>query len=242
MHALIDDFTQLMPYLDGSLFDENMVIKYASDADVGFRDDILVDLCRGKRVLHVGCCDHITLIGDKIAQNLWLHGLITSCSESTVGIDIDSEAIVAASRISGLDNMFAGDVTSSQIMGEVAGRKFDVALLGEVLEHIPNPANFLTRLRENYGDCFSHIVVTVPNAFRGGNIRGVLNNVETVNSDHRFFFTPYTIAKVALDAGFRPQEIRMATFTRAGRAKSALLKRKPLLAEDIVFMGSHRSK
>lgn len=242
MPPLIDDFTQLMPYLNGRAFDENLVIDYASEADVGHRSDILVDLCRGKRVLHVGCCDHVPLIAEKIAKNEWLHGLITRCSESTIGVDIDPVAVIEASRTSGLDNMFAGDLTSGDSIAEVTESSFDIALLGEVLEHIANPVSFLTRLREKYGHCFSQIIITVPNAFRGGNIHGVFKNTETINSDHRFFFTPYTIAKVALDAGFQPEEIRMATFTRAGRAKSALLKRKPLLAEDIIYIGRHRSE
>jgi hypothetical protein len=111
-------------------------------------------------------------------------------------------------------------------------------VFGEVVEHIPNPVSFLSRFRENYGDVVDQIVITVPNAFRGGNIKGILKNVETINSDHRFFFTPYTIAKVAIDAGYAPVEVKMATFMRAGKLKSMLLRRLPLLAEDIIFIGA----
>ena len=145
-----------------------------------------------------------------------------------------------ASRISGLTNIFAGDITSDVTIEQISSKSFDIALFGEVVEHISNPVSFLSRFREIYGDSFRDLIVTVPNAFRGGNLRGIFRNTETINSDHRFFFTPYTIAKVALDAGFLPKEIRMASFTRASRAKTLLLNRKPLLAEDIIFIGSHR--
>jgi hypothetical protein len=238
MSSIMTDFTSIFPYLAGTKFNENMAVTYSGRMDVRYRSDVLVDMCRGKRVLHVGCCDHVPLIKKKIDHRDWLHGLITECSEYTVGVDIDQDAVREASRISGLDNMVSGDVTSGKKIEQISGRKFDIALFGEVVEHIPNPVSFLGRFRENYGDVVEKIVITVPNAFRGGNIRGILNNTETINSDHRFFFTPYTIAKVALDAGYSPNEIRMATFKRAGTMKTMLLRRLPLLAEDIIFTGS----
>jgi hypothetical protein len=145
-----------------------------------------------------------------------------------------------ALRISGLENIFAGDITSADAVEPIRSRQFDIALFGEVVEHISNPVAFLQRFRENYGDIIEHIVITVPNALRAGNVRGAFRNTETINSDHRFFFTPYTIAKVACDAGFTPEEISMATFTKAGWLKTMILNRAPLLAEDIIFVGSHK--
>lgn len=237
MTAIIDEFSNILPYLDGRSFNENMSIRYSSHAKVEYRIDVLEEICRDKKVIHVGCCDHVPLIKSKIAQHNWLHGIITDCSKLTVGIDIDQDAVNEASRISGLKNIFVGDITSEKNIEQISNDIFDIALFGEVLEHISNPVDFLSRFRKNYGDQFRSIVITVPNAFRAGNIKGIMKNTETINSDHRFFFTPYTIAKVALDAGFMPKEIRMATFTRAGPAKTMILNQKPLLAEDIIFIG-----
>jgi hypothetical protein len=76
--------------------------------------------------------------------------MVTQSSLATLGVDIDPEAVNAASRISGLPNMIQGDIS------------------------------------------------------RGGNIRGAWKNTEVINTDHRFFFTPYTIAKIAVDAGYEP--------------------------------------
>lgn len=238
MSSIMTDFTNIFPYLAGTKFNESIAVTYSGKIDIRHRSDVLIDMCRGKRVLHVGCCDHAPLIKKKIEHRDWLHGLITECSEYTLGVDIDQDAVRKASQISGLDNMVSGDVTSRHKIEQISARKFDIALFGEVVEHIPNPASFLGRFRENYGDVVKKIVITVPNAFTGGNIKGALSNTETINSDHRFFFTPYTIAKIALDAGFSPEEIQMATFTRAGMMKTMLLRRLPLLAENIIFTGS----
>jgi len=237
--VIIDDFSEILPYLDGRRFDENMSFTYAAGAKVEFREDELIELCRNKRVLHIGCCDHIELIKEKVAARGWLHGLITQVSEFTIGVDINPDAVERASEVSGLTNMVAGDITSDYLIEVIKDNHFDIALFGEVVEHIPDPVSFLKKFRENYGANFEDIVITVPNAFRGGNIVGIFKNKETINTDHRFFFTPFTIAKVALDAGFAPKEIRMASYQKAGRLKTMLLNRKPLLAEDIIFIGSH---
>src|ERR1700743_136128 len=241
MSVISNEFSNMVPYLAGSRFDENLTVSYLKNGPVRHRADELLDICRNKRVLHIGCCDHTPLIKQKIDNHDWLHGLITECSEYTVGIDIDVNAISEALKNSGLDNIFLGDITSSDAIEAVKGKQFDIALFGEVVEHIPNPAAFLQRFRENYGDIVEHIVITVPNALRAGNVKGAFRNAETINSDHRFFFTPYTIAKIACDAGFTPEQILMATFTRAGWLKTQLLNRAPLLAEDIIFVGSHRA-
>ena len=240
MAVILKEFSNIAPYLVGSRFDENLTVCYLKNGPVRHRTDVLLDICRNKRVLHIGCCDHIPLIKHKIDNRDWLHGLITECSEYTIGVDIDVNAVSEALRISGLENIFAGDITSADAVEPIRSRQFDIALFGEVVEHISNPVAFLQRFRENYGDIVEHIVITVPNALRAGNVRGAFRNTETINSDHRFFFTPYTIAKVACDAGFAPEEISMATFAKAGWLKTMILNRAPLLAEDIIFVGSHK--
>jgi hypothetical protein len=239
MSVLIENFTTILPYLDGREFDENMTVPYQAKGKIEFRNDVLVEMCRNKRVLHIGCCDHVPLIKEKIRKREWLHGLITECASHVAGVDIDAAAVRAASQISGLENLYAGDVTADGKIAEIANMKFDIALFGEVVEHVANPAFFLGKFRENYADAFSEVIITVPNALRGGNVRGIFKNVETINSDHRFFFTPYTIAKIAMDAGFAPKEVRMAAFTKAGMIKTMLLNRMPLLAEDIIFTGAN---
>ena len=239
MSILTSVIPKIMPYLDGSKFDENLRIKYDGSEQVALRNTLLQDLCRDKRILHIGCTDHVPLIDAKIADRNWLHGLITECSSYTLGVDIDASAVRMASKIANMDNMVAGDITSPDPIAEISREKFDVALFGEVVEHIPNPVEFLKRFRKTYCSNFKKIIITVPNAFRAGNVLGIARNTETINSDHRFFFTPYTISKVAVDAGYRPESVTMAAFTRPGRLKSWILNMRPLLAEDIVLVASH---
>ncbi len=240
MSRIVSDFSTWMPYLLGEKFSDNYVVSYRNEGKIRYRNDVLIDICRNKKVLHIGCCDHVPLIKHKIDDNNWLHGQLTQSSQKVVGVDIDENAVRESIRISGQDNIYAGDITSTERINKITEDRYDYAVFGEVVEHISNPVYFLNRFRELYADNFDKIIITVPNAFRAGNIKGVLKNRETINSDHRYFFTPYTIAKVAVDAGFYPETAIMATFSKANKRKSAVLNKFPLLAEDLILIASQR--
>lgn len=228
----VDD---VRPHLTGAKFDADFGVQYQRQQLVRYRNDVLVEACRGKRVLHIGCCDHAPLIAQKIASGDWLHKQISDVASAAVGVDIDGDAVLAARRISGLTNIIQGDVTQPGL-SEIDGADFDVAVFGEVLEHIGNPVFFLERFVEHYGRAGQSVIVTVPNAFRGGNVRNIFRNRETINSDHRFFFTPFTLLKVAMDAGLEPRSVEAASFTKVGNPlKQLVLNRWALLAEDLIL-------
>jgi len=227
-------------YLDGTSFDESVTFEYEFATPLRSRFDLLSELVAGKSVLHIGCCDHIPLLAEKIAARAWLHGRLTETARFCLGVDIDPRAVAESRRISGLDNIVLGDVTAAARLPEIAGHRFDYAILGEVVEHIGNPVSFLARLLGNYRDNIAQVVITVPNALRGSNIKNIFKGRENINSDHRFFFTPYTIAKVAWDAGLAPVSMQMAHYTEKTFIKRTLFNRFPLLADDLVYIGAPR--
>ena len=154
---------------------------------------------------------------------------------------VDAAAISEARSLSRLENIFYGDITVQPKIAEIGNNKFDYTLLGEVMEHIGNPVHFLKSFLSNYKENTGQVIITVPNAFRVDNILNVFKAREANNSDHRFFFTPYTIAKVAWDAGLAPVSIQVALYSAAGPLKRAILNRFPLLGENLVYIGTSRS-
>jgi hypothetical protein len=102
MTAIMDDFSQILPYLDGRSFNENMSITYSTGANVGFRNDVLVNLCRNKRVLRIGCWTMWELWPLEFSA----HGRIGNCRAeqplkrraccappSTTGVHVDENAV-----------------------------------------------------------------------------------------------------------------------------------------------------
>ena len=238
------DFTNFVSkaYLDGTEFNENVSFTYKFDTPISDRLTILAGLARGKRVLHIGCCDHPPNLRAKLAEHKWLHGRLSEVADECVGIDINAEAVEYAKSISGLKNIYCRDITGRVAIPEISHLMFDSVIFGEVLEHIGNPVNFLGSFVRRYGTNVRRVIITVPSALRGGNVLNIFRNRETINSDHRFFFTPYTLSKVAWDAGLLPLSVQVACYSHAGIAKRFILNKFPLLAEDLVYIGVPRTE
>ena len=80
--------------------------------------------------------------------------------------------------------------------------KWDYLVAGEIVEHLDNPVEFLRLLNERYKQRVDKIIITVPNAFRINNLTFSMKGQECINTDHRYWFTPYTICKVVHRANF----------------------------------------
>ena len=62
MTTILADFAELEPYLGGNSFSSDLVTCYGRSGQTRYRNDILIEACAGKNVLHIGCCDHVPLI------------------------------------------------------------------------------------------------------------------------------------------------------------------------------------
>jgi hypothetical protein len=224
-------------YFLGTRFSSNLTVEVRPDGAVLPRTERLVGLVRGRSVLHIGCCDHAPILEQRLADGLWLHASLTQAAERCLGIDIDVNAVDQVKALTGFDNVIAADITKPGI-GDISSSRWDIALFGDVLEHVQAPVAFLSAFRTNYGKSVKRIIVSVPNCMRGGNATGALRSRETINSDHCFEFSPFTLAKVMMLAGFHVQEFYYSTFTAARFPKSIIYKRKPYLAHTLIAVSS----
>lgn len=187
---------EIESYLSGENFSNGLQIDCFTGENVIDRLDFLVEETRGKSVLHLGFTDHLPLIEEKIKQDRWLHKrLVESCS-FCVGADINKSAIKFISEDLGIDNVYFHDVIKDEPLEILKTNKIDYIILGEVLEHIDNPVEFLQIINRKYFGIAGKIIITVPNAFDYNNVNLLKKNVEAINTDHRYWFTPFTIAKV----------------------------------------------
>jgi len=168
---------------------------------------LLSKLCFDKKIIHVGCVDHNSdLIELKIQKDKWLHAFLDKVATLAIGVDINEEGIKYISEKYGYD-VKTLDITqpNEYLKREV----FDYILFPDVIEHIGNPVEFLKLVRLSYSDNIKRIILTVPNAFSKINFQNAKNNFEEINTDHRFWFTPFTLAKVLVDAGYTLENFYM---------------------------------
>jgi hypothetical protein len=203
------DFKHLEAYLSGEKFLEDLEV----DLSVGLhrisRVNKILKEVKGKNVIHVGCVDHIPLIDSKIRNNEWVHKLITDHTTKCIGIDTNAEGIEYIQSKYNYKNVVCADLLTDTI-SELNDISWDLMVLGEILEHVDNPVSFLQQIRERYSSVVRQIIITVPNAFSHIQQKKLANNIEMINSDHRYYFSPYTLAKILFLAGFSLDEVSFA--------------------------------
>ncbi len=204
-----DIISQLQPYLSGENFSNSLFITYSFKEKVITRIEYLKEIAKEKKVIHIGFADHIDLIKKKIDSGLWLHKILIDTSEECYGIDIDFKAVEYVKENFGIDNVFCLDVVKDEIPEQIMNKHFDLLILGEVIEHIGNPVEFLSTIRKKFKPIVNQIVITTPNAFSAINLSYAQRNSEIINSDHRFWFTPYTLSKILTDAGYKVSFIEL---------------------------------
>lgn len=210
MHVNINE-----KFLSGEEFNDAFWFDF-KDKTYDNRIDLIKNILKEKKnckCIHLGATDHLNLIDKKIKENKWLHKIISENTEKTVGIDINQKAVDYCHSI-GWNNIICADIfKDNQVIMESLGggvERYDYIIAGEMLEHIDNPVQFLKEINNNYREIADKIIITVPNAFSIFNFLTALSGKEAINTDHRYFFTPYTLCKITYIAGMMPEEIMFA--------------------------------
>jgi hypothetical protein len=230
---------EVYQYLHGEKFSNSLEVKISErEKSIFYRLEMLENFAKGKRIIHVGFADHIPLIKSKIEKNTWLHQRLVKSSEICVGVDIDPDAVNFVKNEFQYENIYCFDITDrKQIPGEILNQSWDYLILGEVLEHIDNPVAFLKVINQNFEGIAKNLIVTVPNAWDSINIQMLRRNTELINSDHRYWFTPYTLAKVGLSAGLKPSSFFYVQNYLTGNIwKRFLLKKYPATRETVLMI------
>lgn len=198
-------------FIKGGAFDCGYELKLQNN-EVLTRLELLNKLCKGKNVLHIGCCDHIPMIDEKVRRHEWLQGLLEETANNCIGIDIAEDAIEYIKKKGYSSNVYCMDITSNEYE-KIPPLNYNCVVLGEILEHVDNPVEFLAKMKNNLRkfnfDTGGEIIITVPNLFKIQRIKWK-KPIEIINSDHRYWFSPYTIAKVLYRSGITPCQILFA--------------------------------
>lgn len=191
-------------YLTGDLFSNLKKFRFEKTAFIPNRIDLLKLLLESKSVLHFGCCDHEPLIEEKIQNNTHLQVVLSGLTKKCIGIDNNVSALNKLKSFN-VPNCYYYDLFETNDPA-IENEEYDFVLLGEILEHISDPVLFLKRIHEKFTNA-KKIIITVPNAFSSRNFYNIRRGIEEINTDHKFWFTPFTISKVITEAGFLADKV-----------------------------------
>ena len=190
-------------YLTGELFSNSKTFVIEKKFPDIRRVDLIRNISKNKKVIHIGCVDHLPLINEKIKNNIWLHKIITDVSAKCIGVDINQEGILYMKNKLGYQNVIHADITKDNIP-DIENDEWDYMILGEIIEHLDNPISFIHSIVEKYKNNVQKIIITAPNIMVKTRFKRIIRlNAEEINTDHRFWFTPYTLAKILTLAGLK---------------------------------------
>jgi len=173
------------------------------------RIEYLRERCIGKKVIHIGCLDHPEVILEKRKNQTWLHSIISEVSEYCLGIDNNLhgyEIICKGTEGENIELVNISKPFDDQTLHRLGSIQWDLILCPEVLEHITNHQQVL----QNLHDISHHnttLIITGPNAFRSVNFINTLRGFESVNSDHKYYFTFYTLSRMLAAHGWKPERL-----------------------------------
>lgn len=186
---------------------DSLFIHNVSGLKCFVRDDYIINLCKNKRVLHFGFLD-CPITQEKINTYELLHTKISSVASYLFGVDIDDNALLKYRELSGDSQNCILDILQDNSDLAIFNNKFDVILLPEVLEHLHNPMRALSNLKRILEmNPKSSLLITVPNAYSKEHFVAAMNSLETVHSDHYYYFSPVTLKKILSDAGLLNVEV-----------------------------------
>jgi len=205
---------------------------------IRLRPNVIYDIVENKKVHHLGCTDHSSIIEYKVDNGRYLHRQLSYVAQECLGIDINADAAKQL-RAYGIDNIVIKDITKPGI-SEILDNKWDFLLMAEMLEHVDNPVDFLRSIVKEYGKNIDRVIITVPNAFGLIHLVSVIGKgVESVNYDHKYWFTPYSACKVVHESGLIIEDLIMCLYensTPVLKENSQELMNKPILLDTIIVV------
>jgi SAM-dependent methyltransferase len=210
----------------------------------------------GRRAVHLGFvdsgCEEL-----HAGTETWLHAHLDRAAASLVGLDLDAEG-VARAQAQGFEAR-AVDCTDPSAMAAIGVEPADVAIAGEIIEHLDHAGGFLDGLHEVVVPG-GRLVVTTPNA------SGLLNagaaalaGFEVNHPDHVTLYSCFTLTNLLIRHGWEVTEVAtyipvvhdtagMSTKVRllAGGARVALAVERGLghlgrpFAADGLIVSAHR--
>lgn len=195
------------------------------------RASYLLNLCRGKRVLHLGATD-APETENAINDGRYLHLKLAEVASHLVGMDNNMRMIEFLRYNYKIEDIHFGDI---EIVDDYPDEPFDVIVVGEILEHLSNPGLALDALR-SITSPGAIVVATVPNAYSLKGFLRAITGHEFIHPDHTLHHSQGTLKELLSRHGFEIEQ--SFSFVNGGDCVSAkvtnqILKLFPQLAEGI---------
>jgi 2-polyprenyl-3-methyl-5-hydroxy-6-metoxy-1,4-benzoquinol methylase len=171
--------------------------------------------CKDKKVLDLGCVEH-NLYDSHLKDSLWLHSHIKETAKELIGIDNDKKNVRILNKRG--FNIINGDVERLEKVKEIKGEKFDVIVVGDLIEHLFNQGMLLDGLKK-LCNSNTEIIITTPNCFSSKYVYWyyILGKEKEVNKEHTCWYSALTLKQLLGFKGFSIEELHYRSDVRIDR-------------------------
>ena len=163
------------------------------------RQEIILEICRDKDVLDIGCIQHDI---SNVDSEEWLHGQIVKIASLTLGVDYLTSAVFELAQRG--YNVIQGDVNIPLSIN----KKFDVIVVGNLIEHLSNFEGLFNNLNRLLKDDGVVLISTANPFFSEQYFFSAFKNEIIVNPEHTCWLDPCTLDQLSTRFGFETLEVR----------------------------------
>lgn len=197
-------------------------------AKVVDRCDYIVNRCRSKHVLHLGCTDW-PYTETKRSNGALLHKRLYESASSLVGVDLDANGVACLQQL-GYPDIYVDNAECLRHPA-VCRRSYDVIVAGEIIEHLENPGNFLRSIQSLMTGQTEMILTTV-NAYCLFRFFYYLMGLEEIHADHNYYFSPRVLCCLLERCGL---DVVDFCYYRVGKEIRALNPKRIVWLDDLAM-------
>ena len=166
------------------------------------RVQFIAELCRGKRVLDIGCLDETAL--SKQRTDDWLHGQIGNLASEVIGLD-RSDRLPDEGLVTGPNSRILKGNGIRPDAKQVNSEAIDMIVAGEFIEHLENPLAFLRSMRKRFPG--RELILSTPNGTSFANALLGMIGSEAQHPDHLLTSTYKTLNTLCRRSGAKDWKI-----------------------------------
>jgi hypothetical protein len=152
------------------------------------REEFLLDYCKGKNVVHLGCCDS-PYCYERYSKGDLFHIKLIESARKVIGVDSDEQSIIFMKK-AGINNLIVDNVEN---FSENYPDNFHIILAGEIIEHLESPGLFLKNINKLAHNGTELIITTINTPTLKSFIRA-LAKTEIVHHDHVCYYSLKTLS------------------------------------------------
>jgi len=202
------------------------------------RDQELLALCRGQRVLHLGAADS-PFHKEKAERGALLHQKIDAVASENTGIDLDESAVNWLRENHNIGNIVVADASGTS--PDIGGKEFDVVLCCDIIEHVSNIGSLLELCKASMSASTKLVITTINATGLKPALRAMVGR-EAVHHEHTCYFSYGTLCQLLMSHGLKPIMYGAFSYPTVNRLTSLpfdlIARRSPGTADGLMVVAT----